>query len=195
MRPWDATAVLAMSYPGEAGPIAYNARPCGLTAGNSRPRGATAVSAVREMRPWDATDVLAMSYPGEAGPTAHNARPWNRTAGDSPAWKSAARSRGGWGVTHERLSQPRPWATPCLWPSFSRATGQPASTDRPAMRVEEPSAAVRRGLAWPMIGGTRSRRLSSAVETPDGLTPSAQRVGTPQQTTDSVVCLRLSGAE
>jgi hypothetical protein len=27
-----------------------------------------------------------------------------------------------------------------------------------------------------MIGGTASRRLSSIVETPDGLTPSAQRV-------------------
>jgi hypothetical protein len=75
---------------------------------------------------------------------------------------------------HERLSLLRPWATPCLYKAFSRATGQPASTNRPALRVEEPFAAVCRGLAWSMIGGTRSRRLSSAVETPDGLTPSAQ---------------------
>jgi hypothetical protein len=38
-----------------------------------------------------------------------------------------------------------------------------------------PSPAVCRGLGWSMIGRTASRRLSSAVETPDGLTPSAQR--------------------
>jgi hypothetical protein len=43
-------------------------------------------------------------------------------------------------------------------------------------RRPAPFAAVRRGLAWSMIGGTRSRRLSSAIETPDGLPPAAQRL-------------------
>jgi hypothetical protein len=39
-----------------------------------------------------------------------------------------------------------------------------------------PSPAVRRGLAWSMIDGTASRRLSSTVAMPDGLTPSAPRL-------------------
>jgi hypothetical protein len=44
-----------------------------------------------------------------------------------------------------------------------------------ALHRHAPFAAVRRGLLWPMIGRTPSRRLSSIVETPDELTPSAQR--------------------
>jgi hypothetical protein len=52
-----------------------------------------------------------------------------------------------------------------------------SDTPRPRVfRRPAPSAAVRRGLGWSIIGGTPSRRLSSIVETPDGLTPSAQRL-------------------
>jgi hypothetical protein len=59
------------------------------------------------------------------------------------------------------------------------------------LRVEEPTAAVRRGLAHPLIGGTASRRLSSTVETPDGLTPSAQRLVAAAVTTDVLRAVRL----
>jgi hypothetical protein len=149
--------VLAMSYPGEAGSVAHNPQPWTLTAGDSQPWGATAISAVREMCPWDATDVLAMSYPGEAGPTAHNPRPrtlkasnplpWTLTGGNSRPWHPRGVEAAE--LSASDFSRAQPWrlgrdareivaaatmGNPLLLQPLSRATGQPASANRPVFQ-------------------------------------------------------------
>jgi hypothetical protein len=113
---------------------------------------------------------IAVGFAPCSGRVREAVRRWREPGCEKPLSLRCRRCRTPKAAAVQRAKNPRP-----------RMNAEPrqgkSDTPRPASSAApEPSGAVRRGLSWSMIGRTGSHRLSSAVATPDGLPPSAQRL-------------------